>query len=741
MTKTRIGLALVVCAYGIVAMLYSLLTPLYEVSDELWHYPMMQYMANNALQLPPQDLDNLGAWRQEGSQPPLYYMLAAILTSGIDTSDMDSVRRVNPHSDIGIIHPDGNVNMMTHTHPINMWQGTALATYISRWFSVVLGALTIIVTFYTARELFPQYPELAWGATIFNAFLPMYLFISGSVNNDNLSNLLGNLLILLLIRLIASTQTPTWRSYVLVGIVTGAGILSKLSMGFLIPLVALVYLILSIRLKDWKPVIIGGVISGGLTIVIAGWWYWHNYQTYGDPTGLNRFLDIVGRRPVAADLATVWAERDSFTQAFWGFFGGMNVVMPQWIYQVLNIFAVLGMIGAIAYLVRQVIRREWTLTQWLMIGITLFWIVISLVSYTRWTSETIASQGRLIFGALSVISLWLVWGVVWFLPTRLRQIVIGIIASVFVVLGISQPFMSIAPVYALPPALASMPNEITFREPNSTGVITLGNIQLNTTRVQPASYVEFSVDMGIENPLTRNWSIFVHLIDESGVIIGQRDVYPGGGLMATSDLAQGRIWNNSIAVFVPNNAYTPNQLTVVMGWYDLQTGERLVLEDGASTITIGQVSLEPRPSESGLPNAIGVNFGNLITLAGYEISDISPLRGDTVELTLYWQAQQPISTDYVVFANILEPQTLTKYASSNAMPANWTRPTSTWQVGEIITDTHTLAVDPNAPQGIYEIELGLYVQNDAGEFLRLAVIGTNDNFVYLTRVRILENTP
>ena len=59
---------------------------------------------------------------------------------------------------------------------------------------MLLGLGTVIVTFLLARELFPTRPEVALGAAALNAFLPMFLFISGSVNNDNLSNLLGNLL-------------------------------------------------------------------------------------------------------------------------------------------------------------------------------------------------------------------------------------------------------------------------------------------------------------------------------------------------------------------------------------------------------------------------------------------------------------------------------------------------------------------------------------------------------------------
>ncbi len=104
----------------------------------------------------------------------------------------------------------------------------------------------------------------------------------------------------------------------LIGVVAGAGLLAKLSIGLLIPLVALALLIVSLRLRDWRPLLIGGLISGGLTVAIAGWWYLRNAQLYGDPTGLNTFLEIVGRRAIPANAAQLWAERGSFTRGVLG---------------------------------------------------------------------------------------------------------------------------------------------------------------------------------------------------------------------------------------------------------------------------------------------------------------------------------------------------------------------------------------------------------------------------------------
>src|ERR1051326_1563355 len=89
-------LILLLAAFAIAAMLYSVMTPLFEMSDELWNYPMVKTLADGN-SLPVQDANNPGPWRQEGSQPPLYYYLAAAATSSINTSDVGEVLRPNPH--------------------------------------------------------------------------------------------------------------------------------------------------------------------------------------------------------------------------------------------------------------------------------------------------------------------------------------------------------------------------------------------------------------------------------------------------------------------------------------------------------------------------------------------------------------------------------------------------------------------------------------------------------------------
>jgi hypothetical protein len=181
----------IIALFCILGIVYSVAVPIFEASDELWHYPMVQHLARTWT-LPVQPLDPgtpSGPWRQEASQPPLYYALSAALTAWIDTSDMEQVRHLNPHVAAGEVTPDGsNVNLVVHNPALERfpWKGTVLAVHLVRLFSVALGAWAVYLTWALVRELYPGPPWLALAAAAITPSRRCYLFISASVNNDNL---------------------------------------------------------------------------------------------------------------------------------------------------------------------------------------------------------------------------------------------------------------------------------------------------------------------------------------------------------------------------------------------------------------------------------------------------------------------------------------------------------------------------------------------------------------------------
>lgn len=116
--------------------------------------------------------------------------------------------------------------------------------------------------------------------------------------------------------------------------------------------------------------------------------------------------------------------------------------------------------------------------------------------------------------------------------------------------------------------------------------------------------------------------------------------------------------------------------------------------------------LSPRFTDvqvGGSPVAI---MGDRMALLAYERQG-PLLHGATVRLTLYWQSLQPMEKDYTVFVHIVDAAGQI-WGQQDSMLVSGERPTSSWELGEIIEDEYQLTVDVEGPREGYTIELGVY---------------------------------
>jgi len=698
---------LLVSLFIIWGVIYAVQTPLFEISDELWHYPMVKTLADGN-GLPVQDPANVEPWRQEGSQPPLYYALMAAATAWIDTGDMERVRWVNPHTDNGLITPDRNNNIIIHLpDEQSQWHGTALAVRLIRLLSVLMGAGTVYFTYRLAQEVVPGQKALALAAASFAAFTPMFLFISASVNNDNLAILLSTAALWLLARWLRQPPAQPGWSHAALGLMLGAGALSKQSALGLAPLAGLVLLFANFcsgpdTRYAIRNVILQSLIIFGLAFLVAFWWYWRNGQLYGDWLGWNTFVQIVGARPQPASLAQLWGERVGFVLAYWGLFGGVSVPMPGWTYTTLNLAAVIALPGLGWGAARAIRAREVTLGKAAPWALLLAWIGLVMLGLIRWTGLTQASQGRLIFPAISAISTLVVAGL-WQWQRGLPWLVVGFMA----LLSAAAPFTVIAPHYLPPPALspaqiAGIPHRV---DADFGGEMKLLGYDLRTASVRPGEAVHLTLYWQSLIAMDRNWSVFLHIVDNEGIIVAQRDRYPGQGLMATTLIHPGQTFADDYVVPIPASAYTPVQMQIRVGLYDLRDGTRLPTSTGGNAVVFG--SLEMPRAEEAAPNSIRQNFSNIIELTSYDLGPRVLHRGDTLTVTLMWKALAPIKTNYSISVRVRDMY-LNRWAVQDGWPRQGAAPTSAWRVGELLPDSYLLTLSPETPFGQHEVEVLVY---------------------------------
>ncbi|MBN1400686.1 MAG: hypothetical protein JXA74_07605, partial [Anaerolineae bacterium] len=124
-----------------------------------------------------------------------------------------------------------------------------------------------------------------------------------------------------------------------------------------------------------------------------------------------------------------------------------------------------------------------------------------------------------------------------------------------------------------------------------------------------------------------------------------------------------------------------------------------------------------------IPTPLSVQLGDAIELVGYDLTygaaeggGVAP--GQSLELTLFWHAREHPQQAYTVFVHLLAP-TGAIHSQVDSQPQSGDRPTRAWARGEYLIDRYTLALQPDAPPGLYHIAVGMY---DAATGLRLPVI-------------------
>lgn len=706
-----LAIALLFCG---VAAVYSMMTPLFESPDELWHYPYVWHIAQTGT-LPVQTPGQPQLWEHEGSQAPLYYLLAALLTAPIDSRDLPALLYRNPHADIGRVTSDGNINILVHTPRETWpWQGAVLAVHIARFFSVALATGTVWLIYLLGRLLYPQQPQFALVAMTFVAFNPMFVFIAGSVNNDNMITFTATLTLWVLFSLLAQPAASPilFRQWLWLGCLTGLTALAKLSgLGMLGP-VMLGVLWLGWQRRSWRVALVGSVLVLLLTVLTAGWWYGRNMLLYGDWSGTQTIVSIMAPRPFAPTWEQWRHEAAGLLRSFWGVFGYFALLLPTPVYWVLDGLLLCGVVGWLKSLgsakARKMAFASKLYPLWFLLALWFSLIFMGLLWYT-WLIPS--SQGRLLFPAIA--SLALLWAAGWtvIVPSRWQ------LAHVCVLLPLTLwvPVGVIAPAYRPPASIANLPPSVQPLTATLGTVATLLGYELSATTLSPGEELSLTLYWQSETPPPLDYSVFVQLVDDTEQVVAQRDRFPGFGNYPTSQWQAGIRFRDTYVIPLPKTTFAPNVTRLLVGLYNLQTGERLLTAQGDDAIRLGVIHIQPRPGP--VPNPQNFGFADGIALVGYDVAQKQIVAGDTLELTLYWQAHQTPSQDYKVFVHLINDQAQ-KAAQQDEEPQAGAAPTTGWRPGTTILDRYQLQTDPLAPPGIYWIVVGLY-RKDNGDLLSL----------------------
>ena len=716
------AITVILALFVALGAVYSIVNPLFESPDEVWHYEYVRWLVEGN-GLPRPEEVGTAPWHQEGSQPPLYYLLAAAITSPIPTDNADQVIRYNPHAIVGQADSFGNKNIMVHSSAEAWpWQGVALAAHVARFFSLLLGAVTVLATYGAALAVFPGRRSIAAVAAALVAFNPQFLFLSAAVNNDMLVIAASAGGVWLAVHLLGRQDQPPLWQLILFGALVGIAVTSKLSGLALAGLAGLTLLILAWRKRSVGSLIKWGLVVGVVALAVGGWWYLRNLYLYGDPLGLKAMFDILPRRAEPPTGAELLARAQGVWRSAWAVFGWFNVTAEPWIYSIYTLLSLFGLLGlVIIWPLRLWIHKSQqqgnvlSPVSWSQLVVMVVWIVVMFLALLSW-AQMRYPQGRLLFPAISATAVLLSLGLSNWLPQRIHKAFAAVLVAGLFTIAAIIPFRWIAPTYAAPTPLAadaSIPNRLDAEFGEQ---IKLVGYSITESEIEPGGEVHLTFYWQALQTPAKDYSVFVHFTDEIGIIQAQRDSYPASGSLPTSDWQAGDIYADEHLVQIPPAAPAPASYQLDVGLYDFDANVRLPVGDG-DTLMLGTIAALPRVSAEGIPNPVHYNFDDQIALVGFQLDRRGIHPGDTLSLDLWWEALSVPATDYVMFSHLVFPPDAV-WAGRDAQPQGGASSTSHWQQGDIIQDHHQLTVPAEAPAGIYFVEIGIY---DAETFDRLPV--------------------
>lgn len=737
--------------YILFGTIFLVSTPVFEASDELWHFGMVEYIRENDGALPEHDVsdpdriyENNGdtIYRQEASQPPLYYYTVALLSLPFDISDAEQYREPNPHVRAGETGSWGNKNLVLHAVDGVPLSGTPLAAFVIRALGLVMGTVTIWAVWKCGELIAPHRPVVGLLAGVLTAFNPMFLFISASVNNDTMVIMLNSVVILLGLQMMRE-GFDTRRS-LLLAVLLALATLTKLSALVLVPVIALGALWVARRNKDWT----GLLILGGAMLIawatISGMWYWRNIGLYGELFGTQTMAAVAGLRPDPFTIGTFLAEFESFRQGYWGVFGAFNIITSPVFYVLADFIVFIGIFG-VMFLVSQLVsiqdfsfaRREISLVLFLL-GI----VLLGIIAYLNWTSMTLASQGRLLFPFFAAISPLLAVGLIevlwWMLfllspPDRsfvragdavpepiLRESlqwplrIFGLMIFVIPLFSIMPQYRPPAPIFA-----GDIPAEA------ETIYARYDNIELiaydrTDRRYFPGETVRLTLYWRVIESTEEDLTVALALINPFEDEISERTIssYPGAGTLRTSTWEAGEIYADTYEIPLRRNLTLRFPFRIDVNWYDADPDNRIasVNNDGNPISVLLDVGAIVNPSIRVLASGLQTyenaedferNFGGSIILKAFGYTTFD--EDLTFNVEALWQSQTSIDRDYIAFMHIYDAEG-TLITQDDFQPQ---LPTRYWHFGDDFRLTYFVEEpETGFAPGEYTVNVGWYDKND-----------------------------
>jgi hypothetical protein len=721
----------------------------FELVDEDTLFGAARYTAEFR-HLPPPVSDDTYGYRHQSGQPPLFYLIGALVIAPFDTSDFGNGPVLTPASQMGLhfdpAHFPYGANF--YDHPASHfppYAGSAQALIAVRLFNGLVSGVTLVLIYLTVWQAVQKVwhsgrPHvdsigvwLAAGLTGWIGFSVRYVGLAASARNDNLANLFAAAAIYVAVRTYLSEQgQPNWRQAALMGALVGLSMLAKLTAA---PAAAVLTVLVAV--ETWQAE--GGSRRERLVMTVAslaayvaaaglvfGWWPVRNMVLYSDPFMLRPHQQFVfsarvddpfavGLVPIIYKLGlTAWGE------VMWS-----SLQLPLWAN--LGYFALVaaGLAGVVWSMRRG--RKAATkgahrrLAMW-MIGLCGAAFAVALV----WMKSG-GIDSRFALPALPAFLVLLALGLAELVGlSRARWVAVSAGLASY---GLAWGFLLLTLVPAnRVPLIRAFPASMQPLGWEAGGVRLAGYEVRAERPLQPGDTLAVHLYWEALRDLDSYYVVVAQAgaLSNPETVIAQVDQLAGGSIYPTAVWRAGDRIDQEVRLRLADEVEMPGlyYVRVALRPYDaLGDTPRLDLTgpDGTiSTLITLETPLVVLTPVGRTTHTTDVRFGDALILRGW---DVVP-QGNSLRVDLVWQARGPASPNLTVFVHVLGTDG-SRLAQHDSIPANGNFPAWAWQ-DDLFVDSHWL--DLPSLEGA-RLMIGVYDWT-TGE--RLPVAGSPDGALELT---------
>lgn len=231
--------------------------------------------------------------------------------------------------------------------------------YLLRALAIPFGFATILLAFFTTRQLFPDDRFLLMTVPAFVAFQPQVSYEAAMVNNDIAGIAFVSLVLYLVARGIRrgfDYATCAW-----IGAALGLAMLSKSNSLIAIPAIALgIILTCGIRnLRAWIP---RGMMTAGVAGVLILPWYLFFYRTYGNLDAFEQIRTLQAPWNKPGGTFTELLFNRSFVwmrwRETWGEFGWRRIGFDSSFLWAIALPIIVGLVGLLIFVLLTIWRRN-----------------------------------------------------------------------------------------------------------------------------------------------------------------------------------------------------------------------------------------------------------------------------------------------------------------------------------------------------------------------------------------------